>query len=1278
MEATALTLSSRPAAASRSPAKGTFASLHPRRRFSAHAVHLRAAQSASLRAPSPGARRRRRRGSGLVVRAEMFGQLTTGLESAWNKLRGVDVLTKENIVEPMRDIRRALLEADVSLPVVRRFVSSISEKALGSDLIRGVRPEQQLVKIVHDELVQLMGGEVSDLVFAKSGPTVILLAGLQGVGKTTVCAKLAFYLKKLGKSCMLVAADVYRPAAIDQLTILGEQVGIPVYSEGTEAKPAQITKNAVEEAKRKNIDAIVMDTAGRLQIDKSMMVELKEVKKAVNPTEVLLVVDAMTGQEAAALVTTFNIEIGITGAILTKLDGDSRGGAALSVKEVSGKPIKFVGRGERMEDLELFYPDRMAQRVLGMGDVLSFVEKAQEVMRQEDAVELQKKIMSAKFDFNDFLKQSQNVAKMGSMSRVVGMIPGMNKVTPAQIREAEKRLAFVESMINAMTAEEREKPELLAESRDRRIRVAEESGKSEQEVSQLVAQLFQMRAQMQKLMGVMTGQEALPGMGNLMESLNADEKAPPGTARRKRRHSKTRQRELDAVPKGSGSFQNFTIHAIVASHHLRHSSVPALHLRAVPGPSFRALPSPGFPGWRRKRGSGLVVRAEMFGQLTTGLESAWNKLRGTDQLTKDNIAEPMRDIRRALLEADVSLPVVRSFIESVTEKAVGTDVIRGVKPEQQLVKVVNDELVQLMGREVSDLVFAKTAPTVILLAGLQGVGKTTVCAKLAYYLKKMGKSCMLIAADVYRPAAIDQLTILGKQVGVPVYSEGTEAKPSQIAKNGIKEAKSKKTDVIIVDTAGRLQVDKAMMSELKEVKRAVNPTEVLLVVDAMTGQEAASLVSTFNVEIGITGAILTKLDGDSRGGAALSIKEVSGKPIKFVGRGERMEDLEPFYPDRMAQRILGMGDVLSFVEKAQEVMRQEDAEELQKKILSAKFNFNDFLKQTQAIAQMGSFSRIIGMIPGMNKVTPAQIREAEKNLKFMESMINVMTPEERERPELLAESRERRIRVAKESGKNERQLFRMRAQMQKMMGAMQGQDTPDMEGLMDSIKAEEQAAAGTGKRRRKYGNLRRRDLDAMRDVLGSRPKRLTTCLPPPPPPLRRNPKPARPPPMAPKKDKAPPPSSKPAKSGGGKQKKKKWSKGKQKEKVNNSVLFDKATYDKLLSEVPKYKQITPSVLSERLRVMRRKNTMTTTTASIVSRQCGCGFYDGPAAMKPRIVLVTLLTCYGFANGDCYRLLFARINGSLARQAIKDLESRGAIRVVSVHSSQLIYTRATNA
>ncbi|XP_050380726.1 signal recognition particle 54 kDa protein, chloroplastic [Argentina anserina] len=470
-----------------------------------------------------------------VVRAEMFGQLTSGLESAWNKLKGEDVLTKENIVEPMREIRRALLEADVSLPVVRRFVQAVSDQAVGVGVIRGVKPDQQLVKIVRDELVKLMGGEVSELSFAKSKPSVILLAGLQGVGKTTVCAKLAYYLKKQGKSCMLVAGDVYRPAAIDQLVILGEQVKVPVYTAGTDTKPSQIAKEGLKEAKKKNIDVVIMDTAGRLQIDKVLMDELKEVKRVLNPTETLLVVDAMTGQEAAALVTTFNVEIGITGAILTKLDGDSRGGAALSVKEVSGKPIKLVGRGERMEDLEPFYPDRMAGRILGMGDVLSFVEKAQEVMKQEDAEELQKKIMSTKFDFNDFLKQTRAVARMGSMTRVLGMIPGMGKVTPAQIREAEKSLLIMESMIEAMTPEERENPELLAESPVRRKRIAQESGKTEQQVSQLVAQLFQMRVRMKNLMGAMEGGGSIPGLNNLEEALKVDQKAPAGTARRKRR-----------------------------------------------------------------------------------------------------------------------------------------------------------------------------------------------------------------------------------------------------------------------------------------------------------------------------------------------------------------------------------------------------------------------------------------------------------------------------------------------------------------------------------------------------------------------------------------------------------------------------------------------------------------------------------------------------------------------------------------------------------------------
>ncbi|KAL2900177.1 Signal recognition particle 54 kDa protein chloroplastic [Bienertia sinuspersici] len=471
-----------------------------------------------------------------LIRAEMFGQLSTGLEAAWSKLRGQEVLTKDNIAEPMRDIRRALLEADVSLPVVRRFVQSVTDQAVGVGLIRGVKPDQQLVKIVRDELVKLMG--------------------LQGVGKTTVSAKLAFYLKKLGKSCMLVAGDVYRPAAIDQLVILGQQVDVPVYTASTDVKPSEIAKQGLAEAKKKNLDVVIVDTAGRLQIDKAMMDELKDVKRAVNPTEILLVVDAMTGQEAAALVTTFNLEVGITGAILTKLDGDSRGGAALSVKEVSGKPIKLVGRGERMEDLEPFYPDRMAGRILGMGDVLSFVEKAQEVMQQEDAEKLQKKIMSANFDFNDFLKQTRAVAQMGSVSRVIGMIPGMAKVTPAQIREAEKSLKIMEGMIEAMTPEEREKPELLAESPERRKRIAKDSGKTEQQVSQLVAQLFQMRVRMKNLMGAMEG-GSIPALGNLEESLKAEQEAPPGTARRKRR-SVSRKQYADSSstrpsPRGFGA-----------------------------------------------------------------------------------------------------------------------------------------------------------------------------------------------------------------------------------------------------------------------------------------------------------------------------------------------------------------------------------------------------------------------------------------------------------------------------------------------------------------------------------------------------------------------------------------------------------------------------------------------------------------------------------------------------------------------------------------------------
>ncbi|CAM6082113.1 unnamed protein product [Calypogeia fissa] len=474
-----------------------------------------------------------------VQASSVFDQLSSGLEAAWTKLMKEDVLTKTNVKEPMQDIRRALLEADVSLPVVRKFVKNVSEKAVGTEVIRGVRPDQQLVKVVNDELVSLMGGAMAGIEYAKSGPTVILMVGLQGVGKTTACGKLALYLKKKGRSCMMVATDIYRPAAIDQLVTLGEQVEVPVFEAGNQTPPPEIARRGLAEAKKKGIEVVIIDTAGRLQVDKRMMDELKQVKSAVNPNEVLLVVDAMTGQEAAALVAAFNFDLGITGAILTKIDGDTRGGAALSVKEVSGKPIKFIGEGEGMKALEPFYPDRMASRILGMGDVLSFVEKAQEVMLQEEAEEMQKRIMEAKFDFNDFLKQTRSLARMGSMGGLVKLIPGMNKVSPQQIQEAEKSLKVMESMINSMTRKERADPDLLAKSPSRRRRVAAGSGRTQEQVSQLVSQLFQMRARMKNLSAMLQG-GSVPGLGALEESLR-ERKAPPGTAKRKKSRSGMQQ-----------------------------------------------------------------------------------------------------------------------------------------------------------------------------------------------------------------------------------------------------------------------------------------------------------------------------------------------------------------------------------------------------------------------------------------------------------------------------------------------------------------------------------------------------------------------------------------------------------------------------------------------------------------------------------------------------------------------------------------------------------------
>ncbi|WP_317134506.1 signal recognition particle protein [Leptolyngbya sp. 7M] len=360
----------------------------------------------------------------------------------------------------------------------------------------------------------------------------------------------------------------------------------------------------------------------------------------------------------------------------------------------------------------------------------------------------------------------------------------------------------------------------------------------------------------------------------------------------------------------------------------------------------------------------------MFEALADRLEGAWKKLRGQDKISEANIQEALREVRRALLEADANLQVVKDFVADVQTRALGAEVIAGVNPGQQFIKIVYDELVAVMGDTNVPLAQADTPPTIVLMAGLQGTGKTTATAKLALHLRKLDRSTLLVATDVYRPAAIDQLVTLGKQIGVPVFELGKDANPVEIARQGVEKAKADGIDTVIIDTAGRLQIDESMMAELAQIKEAVQPHEVLLVVDAMTGQEAANLTRTFHEQIGITGAILTKMDGDTRGGAALSVRRISGQPIKFIGVGEKVEALQPFYPDRMASRILGMGDVLTLVEKAQEEVDIAEAEKLQEKILTAKFDFTDFVKQLRLMKNMGSLAGIMKLIPGMgNKIS---------------------------------------------------------------------------------------------------------------------------------------------------------------------------------------------------------------------------------------------------------------------------------------------------------------------
>ena len=445
----------------------------------------------------------------------MFDALSERLESAWKTLRGQNKISEANIQEALREVRRALLEADVNLQVVKGFVEEVRQAALGSEVIMGVNPDQQFIKIVHDELIKVMGESNVPLAEGppEEGPTIILMAGLQGSGKTTTCAKLSLFLRKKGKSPLMVAGDIYRPAAIDQLKTLGEQISIPVFDLG-QADPVQIAQQGVEQARAQGHDYVILDTAGRLQIDQDMMAELDRIKATVQPHEILLVVDAMTGQEAATLTHAFHERLGITGAVLTKLDGDTRGGAALSIRQVSGQPIKFIGVGEKVEALDPFYPDRMASRILGMGDVISLVEKAQEEIDIADAAAMTEKMMSAQFDFTDFLKQMRMIKRLGSFGGLMKMLPGMGKISDEQMQKGQDQLAFSEAMINSMTRAERTQPDLLARSMSRKRRVARGSGHKVEAVGRLVSDFQRMRDMMKSMgQGGMPFGGGLPGMG---------------------------------------------------------------------------------------------------------------------------------------------------------------------------------------------------------------------------------------------------------------------------------------------------------------------------------------------------------------------------------------------------------------------------------------------------------------------------------------------------------------------------------------------------------------------------------------------------------------------------------------------------------------------------------------------------------------------------------------------------------------------------------------------
>ena len=422
----------------------------------------------------------------------MLENLGNRFQDIFKKIRGHGRLSESNIKDALREVKMSLLEADVNYKVVKDFTNKISEKAIGTEVIRGVNPAQQFIKLVNDELVELLGGTSSKLTKGLRNPTIIMLAGLQGAGKTTFAAKLAKFLKKQNEKLLLVGVDVYRPAAIKQLQVLGQQIGVDVYSEENSKDVVGIATRAIEKAKEINATYMIVDTAGRLHVDETLMEELKDLKKAIKPQEILLVVDAMIGQDAVNLAESFNNALSVDGVILTKLDGDTRGGAALSIKAVVGKPIKFIGVGEKLNDIEIFHPDRLVSRILGMGDVVSLVEKAQEVIDENEAKSLEEKIKSQKFDLNDFLKQLQTIKRLGSLGGILKLIPGMPKID--DLAPAEKEMKKVEAIIQSMTKEERKKPDILKASR--KIRIAKGSGTEVSDVNKLLKQFDQMKSMM--------------------------------------------------------------------------------------------------------------------------------------------------------------------------------------------------------------------------------------------------------------------------------------------------------------------------------------------------------------------------------------------------------------------------------------------------------------------------------------------------------------------------------------------------------------------------------------------------------------------------------------------------------------------------------------------------------------------------------------------------------------------------------------------------------------